>query len=917
MAHQKPKDFIPYKVKDLKTYGSTESFFEGSRNYKRVFIGKETDYIWAELSLYNKLFDEEDWHLKGAMQIYKKVRPGSEEVFFDLEETNFKKEPFGNIAISKPVPASVNILQVRHGWGNNAKGSFWKPGMYLWEAVIDGKVVKQADFFVIEGVQEKERENPYFEIQSARLYTNSATNSPETRIYYKIFDYDKTKYVYLDLQLKNLLYARKELFAHCLGLEVEKITSKTALPVELKFLFYSDVGILKAKIDKVIPFYLNEDIVNITVGWGADVPGNWSIGGYKIEVIFQDKVIAVIPFTIAEKGEISDATETVSILSPSHRPLQARSSQSKKFNGLEQALEELNELIGLEKVKERIHEYVNYVKYSQLRASKGLETNEKVNLHFAFLGNPGTGKTTVARKLGKIFKALGLLTKGEVVEVGRAELVAEYIGQTAPKVKELIEKNRGNILFIDEAYSLIRDPNDGKDFGREVLEVLIREMSEGPGNISIVMAGYPDEMNTLLDANPGLRSRLSGNVIYFSDYSVEELMEIAILTFEKKKLKITLEALQLIEKNIIKAYRNRDKYFGNARFVISLIDSAKLQLASRLSSRKDFEKISVEELSTITAKDVEAIFKEGKRKKSEIPVDESLLEITYSELREMVGLQDIKEKVNELISLVKFYKEIGKEVQEEFPLHSVFYGNPGTGKTTVARLMAKIFKALGILEKGHLVEADRSKLVAEYMGQTAVKTNKLIDQALGGVLFIDEAYSLYLGPQDTYGKEAISTLLKRMEDQRGEFIVIIAGYNDNIQEFLDSNPGLKSRFDHFFKFSDYSADELLDIAMLMFSKEDVYPDPAATAILKQYLEKLSKHKDKHFGNARTVRKIVDRIVKNQHLRLARLKSEERTEEMLKTVLPVDVEEFSENISEMDSIQKEAPSIGFKLQKGNS
>ncbi len=913
---EKPKDFIPYKVKDLKTYGSTESFIGGSRYYKSVFEKDQVDYIWAELSIYNKLFDEADWKLEGEMFIFRKKHQGGGSMF-SFPDEHYDKEEIGYIEISKPVPASINILQVRHGWGSNTKGSFWKPGAYIWEARIDRKYARHVEFYVINGLSDKENENPYFDIVAARLYANAGNDNPKTRVYYKVFDYEKTKYVYLELQLKNLLYNRSDLFAHCLGLKATQVTTDTFVPLELKFLFYSDVGILKAQIDKIIPFHINEDIKTVTIGWGADVAGNWSIGGYKIEVVFRDKIIAVIPFTIAEEGEEVAPTEVSKIVAPAQfSSFPSFPGQHKKMTGLEGALEELKELIGLEKVKERIIEYVNYVKYSQLRASKGLDAGEKVNLHFAFLGNPGTGKTTVARKLGKIFKALGLLTKGEVVEVGRAELVAEYIGQTAPKVKELIEKNRGNILFIDEAYSLVRDPGDAKDFGREVLEVLIREMSEGPGNISIIMAGYPEEMNTMLNVNPGLRSRLAGNIIHFPDYSVEELMEIAIMTFEKKKLKISLEALQLIEKYIIKSYRNRDKYFGNARFVISLIDSAKLQLASRLSAREDFDKVSIEELSTITAEDVKAIFKESQRKKSEIPIDNSLLEITYSELREMVGLKEIKEQVNELIALVKFYKEIGKDVQEEFPLHSVFYGNPGTGKTTVARLMAKIFKALGILERGHLIEADRSKLVAEYMGQTAVKTNKLIDQALGGVLFIDEAYSLYLGEQDTYGREAISTLLKRMEDQRGEFIVIIAGYDNNIQEFLDSNPGLKSRFDHFFKFPDYTAEELMEIALLMFQKEEVYPDPAATAILKQHLERLSSHRDKHFGNARTVRKIVDRIVKNQHLRLARLKPEERTEEMLKTVLPIDVEEFADNLLGMDSIQKEAPSIGFKFQKGN-
>ncbi len=285
---------------------------------------------------------------------------------------------------------------------------------------------------------------------------------------------------------------------------------------------------------------------------------------------------------------------------------------------------------------------------------------------------------------------------------------------------------------------------------------------------------------------------------------------------------------------------------------------------------------------------------------------ENLLYESLAELNALTGLDKIKTEINEMVQLVKFYQETGKDVLSKFSLHTVFTGNPGTGKTTVARIVAKIYKGLGILEKGHLIEVDREGLVAGYVGQTAIKTSDKIKEAMGGILFIDEAYSLAQGKGSQYdfGAEAIQVLLKRMEDQRGKFGVIVAGYTDNMYEFIQSNPGLKSRFDKYFEFEDYSPEDMFSIAAGLFKKEEAQPDPAATEHLKSYFSFLHSNRDKHFGNARTVRQVVGEAVKNQHLRLAAMKKEERTPELMATIILDDVREFE--IKEESS----KPRIGF-------
>ena len=240
------------------------------------------------------------------------------------------------------------------------------------------------------------------------------------------------------------------------------------------------------------------------------------------------------------------------------------------------------------------------------------------------------------------------------------------------------------------------------------------------------------------------------------------------------------------------------------------------------------------------------------------------------ELQTLIGLSEVKEEVSALANFVKIQQEREKKGMKAVGLsyHCVFTGNPGTGKTTVARILAAIYRDLGILKKGHLVETDRSGLVAEYVGQTAVKTNKIIDSALDGVLFIDEAYSLVQGGGNDYGQEAISTLLKRMEDDRNRLIVVLAGYSEDMKRFIDSNPGLQSRFNRYIHFADYTADELKQIFMLNVDKNQYLLEPEGEELLAKILNFTIEHKDKNFGNGRFVRNLFEKTIQNQAIRLS-------------------------------------------------
>jgi len=258
-------------------------------------------------------------------------------------------------------------------------------------------------------------------------------------------------------------------------------------------------------------------------------------------------------------------------------------------------------------------------------------------------------------------------------------------------------------------------------------------------------------------------------------------------------------------------------------------------------------------------------------KKDSVVVNEPLEADPYQELDDLIGLGSVKQEVRSLANFVEVQKQ--REAQglktAKVSYHLVFYGSPGTGKTTVARIVGRIYKDLGVLKKGHTVETDRGGLVAKYMGQTALKTDTVIQQALDGVLFIDEAYSLVPeggGGQD-YGQEAISTLLKRMEDYRDRLVVIIAGYKDEMQRFIDSNPGLQSRFNRYIDFPDYTGGELVDIFKMYMKKNQYTLAPDAELFLKEQFDYAVAHKDRNFGNARFARNVFEKSIQMQANRL--------------------------------------------------
>ena len=830
------------------------------KRYRVAFDKDEIDYIRVELAIYNKLFDEEDWNAKVNLKC------------FDLKG----KEEFCNRELDISVKKEENIFYLRDGWGVENKGGFWKKGSYKWMAYVDNVFIGEAVFHVNEVGLVTNSSNPYLEVEYIKLYESHSNGWQErNRKYLKCFSKKETKYVWAEVKFKNIT----QLDYH----------------YEIFLNFYDDAGQQKAGLAQTgfVDAGKKDFSYTFEKAWGAETGGIWVDDKYLLEIVFNDVLIAATTFECgaeAIEGEtpILKTLEQAVSAGSGVAGKNTNTEEAKEGKTLEELLAELDALIGLDSVKKSIRENITYLNFTKLRKEKGFEDNSKMSLHSIFTGNPGTGKTTVVNMLGKIYQKMGLLSKGHVVEVDRAALVGEYIGQTAPRTKKMIDSARGGILFIDEAYSLARADDDSKDFGKEVIEILLKEMSDGAGDIAIIGAGYPKQMKSFIESNPGLKSRFT-QYFHFDDYLPEELYAISVYAAKKKQVTFSPEADEYLKEQLTEAYRKRDENFGNARFVNAVVDEAKQDMGLRLMKASNLAELSNEELSTITLEDLQNVFLTEQKKKLKLVINEKHLNEAMGELNELVGMNKIKKDIQELVKLIRFYNETGKDVVNKFSLHSIFTGNPGTGKTTVARIIAKIYKALGVLERGHVVEVDREGLVAGYVGQTASKTAEKIEEAMGGILFIDEAYALAnKGGGNDFGQEAIQVILKRMEDQRGKFGVIVAGYTENIHMFIESNPGFKSRFDKTFLFEDYQPEQLWEITKNLLKKETLTATPEAEKHIKDYLTGLYDNRDAFFGNARTARQVVGDVVMKQNLRLAEMPAEQRKKEDLVTLTLADV-----------------------------
>lgn len=500
-------------------------------------------------------------------------------------------------------------------------------------------------------------------------------------------------------------------------------------------------------------------------------------------------------------------------------------------------------MIGMEEVKIRLSEIYWRIQLQREREQKLNAPAEPVVCNFILMGNPGTGKTTVARIIARLLFKLGIRKEDKLVEADRSGLVEGYIGQTAPKTVAKLEEAAGGTLFIDEAYTLYK-ADSAKDFGAEAIDALLKYMEDHRDSLTVILAGYQDRLDEMFNnSNPGFVSRFQYKIT-LRDYTNQELLQVAQSIAAQKKYILAPGAEGAFLRRI-ERMRLGDT-FGNARDARTIVEKAISAQSARLAGRSH----SNADLSLLLPEDFE-----------DPDLGKERLEDLLAELDALTGLEKAKEQVRSLVRTVRIRRQNqaqGRDHGGAASLHTAFLGNPGTGKTTMARLLGRICRALEVLKRGEIfVECGRADLVAGHAGQTAGKVKAKVKEAMGGVLFIDEAYSLVNGKDDSFGREAVDCLIAEMENHRGDLMVILAGYTREMRDFFAANPGFQSRVPNLIDFEDYSKEQLMDIFASFLKKDSFTLEEGWRQALAPVLSARLAAGGREFANARGARTLAD------------------------------------------------------------
>ena len=816
----------------------TESFELGSNtvigseiwveNYNSADFRKDLDYIECELSI-----DFDDFHTEKVDSVIRLPYSGGKLFKADLPICSLREGLKKYLQSSKD--SNVPSWEVKEGsyeltlsvWGRKIHSCTIE---FNEAADPDEEILKLLEEFTKPtsikqpGAESEEKINPFDYVKLERFTMYHAPNAKEE---------DEIELINTDDS--NLLTSFPQSETHCISIIARyNIIQKDGTDKfrnRVRFRLYDNTGRLLS--ERTAYSWEVDSMMVIYAGAGKFCDYRWKKGRYMVEFTFEDICIAAASFEIGDRR--IDGEYDV------HHIMKAISRKNSPGNS-DDAYTQLMEMIGLGAIKEKIEHMRSLVDFFNKRKAAGLPAKMPA-LHTCFIGNPGTGKTTVAKLIGQIYKDLGLLSKGHVVEEERKTLLGRFYDSESKSVADAVERAQGGILLIDEAYNLyIKD--DPKDPGKRVLEYLLNELSdESKRDWMLILAGYPSEMSEMLDSNTGLASRL-GDPFYFEDYNEDELMEIAELYCRRNKFTLTDESRIQLHAVIRRELSMKDEKFGNGRFVNNLMDQIVTDnMAHRLSS---VSSPTEEQLMTILPEDIPSLRKTTQSR-------------GMAGLKQLIGLGEIKRSIESHMNYVKLMNMriqsgLGGEIP---PLHMIFTGNPGTGKTTVAAFMGEIYASMGILSHGDVISVERSDLVGSHIGETELKVRSILNRAKGNVLFIDEAYQLYNGDSEKdFGKIAMDTLLTTLSRENIDMIVILAGYTKEMEQLVSMNSGIKSRFPYTFHFEDYSIDELIAIAVHTVKKQNYEFTPEALEKLTLLTKAELAKKDAEFGNARFIKRLI-------------------------------------------------------------
>lgn len=601
---------------------------------------------------------------------------------------------------------------------------------------------------------------------------------------------------------------------------------------------------------------------------------NWAKGSYRLELQFQNSTVISAVFKVGE----------IDVNSEYDPKLIIKKSVIVQDNVPGNSLARLEKMAGLKGVKEKVHSLMNFHNLQKRREEAGLPVRRPA-LHARFLGNPGTGKTTVARLLGQIYKEMGLLSSGHVVLEERKNLIGRYYDSEGQAVDNALNRAKGGILLIDEAYNLYVE-NDDKDPGRRILEYLLTALAdENNRDWMLILAGYPKEMKAMLESNPGIESRVS-EIFEFEDLNVDELLRVAELYCDDNKYELSEEARERLKAVITRDVAAKDKNFGNGRYVNKLMETAvNTRMASRLSK---IVSPTYDQLVTIEADDIPIDPADAERI-SAGDFDDNAIDDALKRLDALVGLSKVKSAIHNFVNISRFLNSQGERIRGKGLLKWNFTGNTGTGKSTVAQILADILKGMNLIQNSELTEIKGEEIfnVSDYECNEVIRA--AVKRSRRGVLFIDGDAPEFRSSQYRLTSEQIRFKLATLasEDNASGALIIseCSSPNLSIANSLAAN-GIYD-FDHTFIFDDYSADELYGILLQCLSKQKTAVSEEAEVILREYISNLCANRDLSFANARTMKNLSRAIFETVILRM----SESAGAQEERVVLAKDVESF--------------------------
>lgn len=604
------------------------------------------------------------------------------------------------------------------------------------------------------------------------------------------------------------------------------------------------------------------------IGGNGSLP--WNVGTYSIEVRFFDEVVNVCTFHVAHKNieyqfTMSELVPRKSVIGKKHISADSGLDSMAKLNGL----------IGLDTVKKKIEEYRSVVMLSKKRSLMGLPVVKPV-LHAAFMGNPGTGKTTVAKILGSMMKELGLLSSGHVVVEERSTLMGQNYASEQEKTLSALERAKGGILFIDEAYLLYK-PDDPKDPGINVILTLLTALADPEQqDWMLLLAGYTEPMTRLLEQNAGLKSRIpEQNRFHFDDYTIDELMQIADLFCAQNGYEMSDEARKNVLARVEREYRMKDNKFGNARFVNNLF---KIEVIPTFSKRVNaLDNATLTDLTVIHGEDVSTVVASDK---FDDKFDMNGIRRALDRLDALVGLKHVKEMVHGMVDTAVWLRDSGKPYFTSKSLKWTFAGNTGTGKTVVAEILGEILKSMNALERGHVVELKGEELVGvpEYRLDEMIKD--AVNKAVEGVLFFD-------GDSAKDGIDAQTFRMKiesKVADVCGRCAVVVGVCQDDLREI--DRLMLPADSPYHLMFEDYDADELLQILKTILERKSLSIDEQASAHMSGYIAAMKKASTYGLASARTMKYLANMIHDKYLYRMS-----QNPDAVAGTVILDDVDEF--------------------------